>query len=225
MSIFLQNPLTIILLCIITYKIGLFIYHKTKISILNPLFIAIFLIILFLKIFGISLETFDNGGKFINMLLCPATIMLAVPMYKQRTLIKKNLLPIAVGTILGSLISMTSIYYICNWMGIDDLVTKSLIPKSTTTPIAIEISNTLGGIPSLTVAAVIITGILGSVLFPLIIKIFKMENSIASGIAIGTASHALGSAKAVEIGEIEAAMSGIAVGVAGIASVIMVLLL
>lgn len=225
MSIFLQNPLTIILLCIITYKIGLFIYHKTKISILNPLFIAIFLIILFLKIFGISLETFDNGGKFINMLLCPATIMLAVPMYKQRTLIKKNLLPIAVGTILGSIISMTSIYYICNWMGIDDLVTKSLIPKSTTTPIAIEISNTLGGIPSLTVAAVIITGILGSVLFPLIIKIFKMENSIASGIAIGTASHALGSAKAVEIGEIEAAMSGIAVGVAGIASVIMVLLL
>lgn len=225
MSIFLQNPITIILLCILTYKIGLFIYHKTKISILNPLFIAIFLIILFLKIFGISLETFDNGGKFINMLLCPATIMLAVPMYKQRTLIKKNLLPIAVGTILGSIISMTSIYYICNWMGIDDLVTKSLIPKSTTTPIAIEISNTLGGIPSLTVAAVIITGILGSVLFPLIIKIFKMENSIASGIAIGTASHALGSAKAVEIGEIEAAMSGIAVGVAGIASVIMVLLL
>ena len=225
MSIFLQNPLTIILLCIITYKIGLFIYHKTKISILNPLFIAIFLIILFLKIFGISLETFDNGGKFINMLLCPATIMLAVPMYKQRTLIKKNLLPIAVGTILGSIISMTSIYYICNWMGIDDLVTKSLIPKSTTTPIAIEISNTLGGIPSLTVAAVIITGILGSVLFALIIKIFKIENSIASGIAIGTASHALGSAKAVEIGEIEAAMSGIAVGVAGIASVIMVLLL
>ena len=225
MSIFLQNPITIILLCILTYKIGLFIYHKTKISILNPLFIAIFLIILFLKIFGISLETFDNGGKFINMLLCPATIMLAVPMYKQRTLIKKNLLPIAVGTILGSIISMTSIYYICNWMGIDDLVTKSLIPKSTTTPIAIEISNTLGGIPSLTVAAVIITGILGSVLFPLIIKIFKMENSIASGIAIGTASHALGSAKAVEIGEIEAAMSGIAVGVAWIASVIMVLLL
>lgn len=225
MSIFLQNPITIILLCILTYKIGLFIYHKTKISILNPLFIAIFLIILFLKLFDISLETFDNGGKFINMLLCPATIMLAVPMYKQRTLIKKNLLPIAVGTILGSIISMTSIYYICNWMGIDDLVTKSLIPKSTTTPIAIEISNTLGGIPSLTVAAVIITGILGSVLFPLIIKIFKMENSIASGIAIGTASHALGSAKAVEIGEIEAAMSGIAVGVAGIASVIMVLLL
>ena len=107
----------------------------------------------------------------------------------------------------------------------NNLVTKSLIPKSTTTPIAIEISNTLGGIPALTVAAVIVTGILGSILFPLIIKVFKMDNSIASGIAIGTASHALGSAKAVEIGEVEAAMSGIAVGVAGIASVIMVLLL
>ena len=222
---FWDNPLSIILLCIIAYKIGLYIYAKTNLAIFNPLFIAIFLIIMFLQKFNIALTTFENGGKFINMLLCPATIMLAVPMYKQRLLIKKNLLPIAVGTVFGSIISRSSIYFACNWLGIDNLVTKSLIPKSTTTPIAIEISNTLGGIPALTVAAVIVTGILGSILFPLIIKVFKMDNSIASGIAIGTASHALGSAKAVEIGEVEAAMSGIAVGVAGIASVIMVLLL
>lgn len=220
-----NNPLAILALCIISYQFGLFVYRKTKIQVLNPLFIAILCIIAIMHFFDISLETFNNGGAMISMLLCPATMMLAIPMYRQRETIKKNLFPIAVGTFVGSIVSMGSIYLICKYMGISDEIAMSLLPKSTTTPIAIEISSTVGGIPALTVASVIITGILGSILFPPIIKKFNIKNSIASGIAIGTASHALGSARAVEIGETEAALAGIAVGVAGMISVLIVLLI
>lgn len=220
-----DNPLVILTLCITAYQFGLYIYRKTKIPLLNPLFIAVSCIIAFMQAFGISLETFNTGGSIINMLLCPATMMLAIPMYKQRATIKKNLFPIAAGTLIGSIASMGSIYLICKYAGISDEIAMSLLPKSTTTPIAIEISRTVGGIPALTVASVIITGILGSILFPPILKKCNVKNSIASGIAIGTASHALGSAKAVEIGETEAALSGIAVGFAGMISVLIVLFL
>ncbi|WP_199883708.1 LrgB family protein [Anaerosinus massiliensis] len=218
-----DNPITMIALCITAYQIGLYIHRKTKIQVLNPLFIAIVLIIAVLQTFHISLETFNKGGSIINMLLCPATIMLAIPMYNQRKTIKKNIVPIAIGTVVGSIVSMSSIYILCKLAGISDQIAMSMLPKSTTTPIAIEISNTLGGIPALTVAAVIMTGILGSILIPSLIKIFRINNSVAAGIAIGTASHALGSAKAVELGETEAALAGIAVGVAGMVSVVLVM--
>lgn len=222
-EVLFENPLSVIALCVCAYQLGIYIQNKTHLAILNPLFIAILIIIAVLQIGKISLDTFNRGGVLIDMMLCPATIMLAIPMYKQRNIIKKNFVPIIFGTFVGSAVSMSSIYFLCRWVGISDTIAMSLLPKSTTTPIAIEISNILGGIPALTVAAVIFTGILGNIFLPVFIKIFHINNRIAAGLAIGTASHALGTARAVELGETEAALSGIAVGIAGIISVFLAL--
>lgn len=222
-DVFFENPLSVIALCVCAYQLGIYIQNKTQLAVLNPLFIAILCVIAVLQAGQISLDTFNRGGMLINMMLCPATIMLAIPMYKQRDIIKRNFLPILVGTFVGSAVSMGSIYLLCRWVGISDAVAMSLLPKSTTTPIAIEISNILGGIPALTVAAVIFTGILGNIFLPLFMKMFHIHDRVAAGLAIGTASHALGTARAVELGETEAALSGIAVGIAGMISVFLAL--
>lgn len=145
--------------------------------------------------------------------LAPATAALAISIYSQLPLLKKNLLPIIAGTAVGSAVSMTSVWMMCKAFGLDEKLTASMLPKSVTTPIAMEVSNQLGGIVPVTVAAVIMTGILGAVLAPTLIKLFKIDDAIATGVAIGTS-------KAIEIGEIEGAMSGIAIGVAGVITVI-----
>lgn len=209
---------------IFTYEMGVWINKKTKSPIANPLLIAIVLVIGFLQVFNISLESYNIGGNIIGMFLAPATASLAIMVYGQLDILKKNLLPITAGTAVGSIVSMTSVYFLCKVFGLDEKLTASLIPKSVTTPIAIELSSQLGGVIPITVAAVVLTGILGAVLAPTLIKIFRVDNPIASGIAIGTCSHALGTTKALEIGEIEGAMSGIAIGVAGIMTVIFTLL-
>lgn len=216
-------PIAILGICILAYQIGIYVYQKTNVQLLNPLFVAIILIVCGMQIFDVSLDTFNKGGTVINILLCPATIMFALPMYKERQTIRKNIAPIIVGTVVGSITSMYSIYMLCSVMGIDKQVALSMAPKTTTAAIAIDISTILGGIPALTVASVICTGILGTMLIPFALKFFKINQSIAVGIAIGTSSHALGSAKAVEIGEIEGALAGIAVVITGLVSVMIAL--
>jgi putative effector of murein hydrolase len=125
------------------------------------------------------------------------------------------------GTLVGSLVSVASAYFLCKAFGLDDILTKSMLPKSVTTPFAMAISESIGGIPAVTVAAVVLTGILGNVLAPLLIRLFRVKNPIAAGVAIGTASHAVGTSKAIEIGETEGAMSGIAIAMAGIFTVVL----
>ncbi|WP_110954318.1 LrgB family protein [Anaerosinus massiliensis] len=216
-------PIAIVGICIFAYQIGIYIYQKTKLQLLNPLFIAIVFIVCGMQLFDISLDTFNKGGTILNVLLCPATIMFALPMYKQRKTIRRNIVPIFVGSAVGSITSMYSIYMLCSFMGVDQQVAVSMVPKTTTAAIAMDISSILGGIPALTVASVICTGILGTMLIPFALKFFRIQHSIAIGIAIGTSSHALGSAKAVEIGETEGALAGIAVVVTGLVSVVIAL--
>ena len=221
LNVLTDNVLFGVVLSLAAFEIGLFINRKTKIAILNPLLIAIALVIGFLTAFNIDFDTYNNGGKFINMFLGPSTVVLAVPLYKQIDLLKKNSKAILAGVFLGSFIGICSIIGISYLLGLDTTLIKSLIPKSVTTPIGISISSQIGGITAVTVLAIIITGVMGAVFGPAVCKLFKIEDSIAVGIAIGTASHAVGTTKALELGEIEGAMSSLSIGVAGIMTVVL----
>jgi len=221
----LTTPLFGIILSLLAFEIGHFIYNKTKISIFNPLLIAITLVIAFLLKFNISLEDYNKGAQLISFFLAPATIVLAVPLYKKINLLKANALPILIGITLGSLSGIISVLALSKLFKIDKSIAASLVPKSITTPIGIEVSKQLGGIPAITVAAIIITGIIGAIIAPYVCRFLKIKNKIAIGIAIGTSSHALGTTKAVELGEIEGAMSSLSIGIAGIIIVFLLPLL
>ncbi len=220
MSEVVQSPLFGIVLSIFAYEAGVWINKKTHCAAANPLLIAILLVIGVLELFRIPLESFQKGGNFIALFLAPATASLAISIYGQFALLKKNLLPVLVGCAAGSLTSMGSVWLLCRAFRLDEAITASLIPKSVTTPIAIEIAAQHGGIVPITVAMVVITGILGAVAAPLLIRLFRIESPVEAGLAIGTASHAVGTSKALEIGEAEGAMSSIAIGVSGVLTVL-----
>lgn len=220
MNTIFESQFFSIILCVFTYLFGVWIHRKTKSPLANPLLISIILTIIVLRVLGISFDTFNEGASFITLFLAPATASLALSIYGKWNVLKKHYLPILAGTIVGSLVSMGSVLFFCKIFGISKELTASLLPKSVTTPIAMEISLSHGGIPAVTVAIVIFTGILGAIFSPMMIKLFKVKDPIAQGVAIGTCSHAVGTAKAIELGEIQGAMSGIAIGMAGIATVI-----
>ena len=165
------------------------------------------------------------GGDIISLFLAPATAVLALSIYSQLEILKKHFLPILLGCLAGAVVSMTSAAGLCIAFGLDKSLTAAMIPKSVTTPIAMEISRQHGGLVAVTVAAVIFTGILGAILSPLLIKIFRISHPVAQGVAIGASSHAVGTTKAVELGEIQGAMSGISIGVSGIITVLLSLFL
>lgn len=216
----IDTPTFGILISIIVFEIGLYINKKTKLSILHPLLISIGLIIGILLIFDIPLESYEKGGNMISYLLGPATVILAVPLYKQFHLFKQNKKPIIIGIMVGVLTTITSIFILCNVFSYEEELLYTLIPKSITTPIGIELSSTIGGIPSITVVAIVITGITGAIIAPFILKLFNINDEVAKGIAIGTSSHAVGTSKAMEMGEIEGAMSSLSIGLAGITTVL-----
>lgn len=219
------SPFFGIALSILAFYIGIKIQKKTRLAICNPLIIAIVIIIGVLLVFDIPYESYNAGGSLINMFLAPATACLAVSIYTKIELLKKNWLPIVVGCSVGSLTSMASIYGLCHLFGMDDVMMISLMPKSVTTPIAVSISESSGGLVPITVVAVIITGIMGSMVAPFLIRFFRVKDPVAAGLAIGACSHAVGTSKALEIGETEGAMSGLAIGVCGILTVIFSLFL
>lgn len=220
MEVITNNILFGLVLSLGAFELGLFINRKTRIAVLNPLLIAIVLVICFLFAFNIDFDTYDKGGEFINMFLGPSTVVLAVPLYKQLDLLKANAKAILIGVFMGTCFGIFSIIGISYLVGLDTNIIKSLIPKSVTTPIGIAISGQIGGVIPITVLAIIITGISGAVFGPAICKIFKIKDKVAIGISIGTASHAVGTTKALELGDIEGAMSSLSIGIAGIVTVI-----
>jgi predicted murein hydrolase (TIGR00659 family) len=219
MEILSENILFGVIISLIAFEIGLLIYKKTKFPLFNPLLIAIALVISFLLIFNIDVDVYNKGGEFINMFLGPATVVLAVPLYKQIQLLKKHLVPIILGILFGSAIGISAVILLANIFGLDKVLTLSLLSKSVTTPIGIEITNQLGGLTPVTVLAIVVSGIIGAVLGPILCKIFKIKDKVAIGVALGTASHALGTTKALEMGETEGAMSSLSIGIAGIMTV------
>lgn len=225
LSEFLDTPLFGILLSLIAFQIGALLYRKTRFSILNSLLVASVLVIFFLLYFRIDFETYNLGGNYISFFLGPATVVLAVPLYKKIRLLRNNAFPILAGISGGCIAGISSILILSRLLGLDEVISKSLMPKSVTTPIGIEISKQIGGLPSITVTAIVITGIIGAVFGPLICRFFRIKDSVAVGVAIGTASHALGTTRAIELGETEGAMSGLAIGIAGLITVFLVPLL
>ncbi|BCN29821.1 LrgB family protein [Anaeromicropila herbilytica] len=220
-----SSPLFGIVLCIFTFELGIYINKKVKTPIANPLLIAIAFVIVILKAFHIPLDKFNVGGDIIAMFLGPATAVLALSIYNQIDILKKNFIPIFIGCLVGAITSMTSSYLLSKAFRLDEVIARSMIPKSVTTPIAMEVSKSLSGIVPVTVAVVIVTGIIGCVFSPLLIKLFRIKDPVAKGVAIGASSHALGTSKAIELGEIEGAMSGIAIGISGLITVFLSMLI
>lgn len=220
MKALVANPVFGVLLSLAAYEAGLWINRKTKKALFNPLLLAIALVIAILSIFHISLEDYNKGGQMISFLLAPATVALAVPLYKNISLLRKNAVPIIVGIFTGSVTSVVSILLLSRASGLDRTIALSLAAKSVTTPIGIEITKLLGGIPEITVVAIIITGITGAITSPWLCRTLGINDRVAVGIAIGTAAHAVGTSKAIELGEVEGAMSGLAIGVAGLTTVV-----
>lgn len=216
-----NSPLFGIVLSIFAYEMGVQLNRKWKTPLANPLLIAIALILLILNVFQIPIESYQQGGNIISLFLGPATAVLAISVYSQLEILKKNLFPIIAGCLAGAIVSIGSTFLLCKVFGLDEKLTASMLPKSVTTPIAMEISKSLGGIVPITIAAVIVTGILGAMLAPTLIRLLKIDDSVAAGVAIGASSHAVGTSKAIQIGETEGAMSGIAIAVSGIITVIL----
>ncbi|WP_346890211.1 LrgB family protein [Clostridium sp. UBA1056] len=209
-----------VVVSIVGYELGLFLKKKFNKAIFNPLLISIIFVMITVVIYGVDFESYNNGAKYLSYLLTPATVCLAIPLYQQLDLLKNNLKAIMLGIFSGVVSSLTSIFLFSLVFQFTHEQYVTLLPKSITTAIGMGISEELNGIVTITVAVIIVTGILGNIIAEITCKIFHIHEPIAKGIAIGTASHAIGTAKAMEMGEIEGAMSSLAIVVSGLLTVV-----
>lgn len=207
-------------LSLAAYEAGLLLKRKFKLAVFNPLLVATVAVMAVLAALNVEYKHYNESAKYISYLLTPATVCLAVPLYQQMELLKKNLKAVAGGITAGVLSSLLSIFLLARLFSLNHEQYVTLLPKSITTAIGMGVSEELGGTITITVAAIIVTGIFGNVTAELICKIFRIHNPVAKGLAIGTASHAIGTAKAMEMGEIEGAMSSLAIAVAGLLTVL-----
>lgn len=205
---------------IVAYEMGLLVKKKWKIAIFNPLLISILMVILFLQLSGMDYESYNSSAKYLSYLLTPATVCLAIPLYRQLAQLKKNYRAIFVGIISGILTSMVSVLFLSLLFGLEHELYVTLLPKSITTAIGMSVSEELGGIVNITVASIVITGIFGGVIADIVFRIFKIEEPVAKGLALGNSAHAMGTAKAMELGETEGAISSLAIAVAGLLTVV-----
>ncbi|MGN0663740.1 MAG: LrgB family protein [Negativibacillus sp.] len=220
-----SSPLFGILLTLGSFSVGVMVQKKLKTPLANPLIIAAALSIGLLQLFHIPLANYQTGSSYISLFLGPATAALALSIYRQYPVLKANLLPVIAGSAVGSAVSMGSVLFLCKLFHLEEIMAKSLLAKSVTTAIAIEVTQQQGGLAPITVAAVVITGVMGAVFSPLLIRLLRIKDPVAAGLAIGTSSHALGTTKALEIGQVEGAMSSIAIGTAGLVTVVFALFL
>lgn len=223
MSAWVQSPFFGISLTVFAYWIGVTIQKKTKLAICNSILIAMLVIWATLSVCNISFADYHIGGDYIHLMLGPATTCMAVSIYSKRELLKKHLVPVLAGCVAGVLASFVSIVAMSRLFGLDKTMMMSLIPKSVTTPIATAISGAQGGIVSITVAAVIVTGTMGNLTAPMLVKLFRIKDPMAAGLGIGACSHAVGTAKAIEMGETEGALSSLAIGICGIMTAVLAL--
>ena len=222
MSEFVQQSLFFgVVVSVLGYELGLFLKKKLKWAVCNPLLISIVAVIVFLLIFDIPYEAYNRGAEYLSYLLTPATVCLAIPLYEQVELLKKHSGAILAGLLSGVLTSIACVFVLALLFGLDHAEYVTFLPKSITTAIGMGVSEELGGYVTITVAVIIVTGILGNVIAETVCRIFRIDEPVAKGIAIGSAAHAVGTAKAMELGEIEGAMSSLSIAVAGILTVIL----
>ena len=201
------------------YFLGLKVKEKTGLAIMNPLLIAIVLVMLLLRGLDIDYAAYNQSARLVSSLLTPATVCLAVPLYEQLQLLKRHKAAILTGVISGVLTSLVCVLVLAMLFGLDHAAYVTLLPKSITTAIGMGVSEQLGGHVSITVAVIIITGVIGNMIAESVCRAFHITEPIARGIAIGTASHAIGTTRAMELGEVEGAMSSLSIVVAGVLTV------
>ena len=193
---------------LVAYEIGTLLKKKFKLAIFNPLLIAVICVMAVLILFHIDYDTYNEGGQYISYLLTPIELL------------KNNIKAVAAGILSGVLASMVGVYILARAFHLNSQLYVTLLPKSITTAIGMGVSEELGGVVTITVAVIVITGVLGNVISDLVCKLFRLEEPVAKGLALGTAAHAIGTAKAMELGEIEGAMSSLAIAVAGLLTVV-----
>jgi putative effector of murein hydrolase len=220
-----SHPLFGLAECILAYSLGLWINRKIRSPLTNPLCLAIAALIAAHYLAGIPYGDFNQGGRVLTMLLPPAIAGLAVIVHRQRSLLRTALLPLLAGCVAGSAASVASVYLLGRALGLDRALLVSLLPKSVTAPIAASLASGHGGAASIAAAAVIFTGMLGSMGAPFLCRLFRVADPLIQGVAIGTSSHAVGTARAVELGEVQGAASSVAIAVAGLATSCLFMLL
>ena len=211
-----------VVVSLLTYWLGMWLKKKLGWAVLNPILVSVAVVIFLLKVLKVDYEVYNEGAKYISYLLTPATVCLAIPLYKQLELLKKNLTAVAAAILAGVASSAVSIFALCLLFRMEHVYYVTLLPKSITTAIGMGVSEEAGGIVTITVVCIIVTGILGKMIGETVFKLIRLESPIAKGLALGTSAHAVGTAKALELGEIEGAMSSLSVAVAGLLTVLVV---
>ncbi len=209
-----------VLLSLAGYGLGVVLKRKFKIALFNPLLISIIFVIAVLGLLGVDYESYNNGARYLSYLLTPATVCLAIPLYQQLELLKGNYKAILGGIVSGAFASFVSVFSLSKLFNLNHEQYVTLLPKSITTAIGMGVSEELGGIVTITVAVIIITGVLGNMMADFVCKVFRIKEPIAKGIALGTSSHAIGTVRAMEMGEVEGAMSSLAIAVTGLVTVL-----
>ena len=221
-NLFINSAYFGLVLTLGTYMLGVWIKKKTGLAIMNPLLVSTAFVIAFLLITKVDYQTYNEGAKYISYLLTPATVCLPVPLYKQLKLLQQNMIAVVGGISSGVAASAVSIFLMSRALGLNHEHYVTLLPKSITTAIGMGVSEEAGGVVVLTVVCIIFTGVLGNIIAEAAFKIFKIEEPIAKGLALGTSAHAVGTAKALELGEVEGAMSSLAIAVSGLMTVVVV---
>lgn len=207
------------MLSISAYGIGIWLNRKTGSSIANPLLVSLVIVVIFILLTGMDYESYKRGCSIFSYLLTPATVALAVPLYEQRQPLRRNYKAVMTGIAAGTATSLISILTMATALGLSHTAYVSLLPKSITMPIGISMTEELDGFVPVTVVCIVITGILGNVIAEKLFRIIRIDEPIAKGIATGTAAHVIGTAKAMEMGEVEGAMSSLSIIVAGLMTV------
>ncbi len=211
-----------VVISLLAYWWGLWLKKKLGWAVLNPILVAVVLVIVILKLLRVDYADYNEGAQYISYLLTPATVCLAIPLYKQLALLRQNLLAVVIAIAAGVAASAVSIFLLCLLFRMEHVYYVTLLPKSITTAIGMGVSEEVGGIVTITVVCIIVTGILGNIIGETVFRFLHLENPIARGLALGTSAHAVGTAKALELGEIEGAMSSLSVAVAGLMTVVVV---
>ena len=206
---------------LLAYMFGSVLKKKLKKAILNPLLVSIIVTIVVLVVADVDYDVYNEGAKYLSWFLTPATVCLAIPLYEQWELLKHNYKAVLGGIFAGVITSLTTVLVLCKVMGLSHKDYVTLLPKSITTAIGMGVSEELGGYVTITVAVIVVPGVIGNIIGEIVFRIFRIEEPISKGLALGSSAHAIGTAKAMEIGEVEGAMSSLSIAVTGILTVIL----
>ncbi|WP_251620060.1 LrgB family protein [Odoribacter lunatus] len=222
MESLLNSEVFILTLVVGVYLCAVWLYRKTRLALLHPVLISIPVLTAITRVLGISYESFEQGSRIITFLLGPSVVVLGYLLYEQVACLKENMISILTAVFVGSVVGILSVIYIAAFFDADRILIASLQPKSVTTPIAISIAAKSGGIPAITAIVVIVVGIFGSITGPFVLNKLGITSKIAKGLAMGAAAHGLGTARAMELGTIEGAISGLAIGLMGMMTAVLV---